>query len=910
MAQGQLGSLESLSQSHSFSSPVTDPTLYPSSIPQTAPSDFSRDASEINLARVYSAEVYSQTTASMPPLKPQASFYSLDKGLEKLASDHHQPAFDDKVSLVTDSTPADSSGRTSPLRPQALDISVSNTASEQHQQEQEMLSTFAIPSPPVSTQQSIAAVAALSSTTTADSVSSIEPPRTLWMGDLDPWLDVNGVQDLWWRVLHRKVNVKLIKPKYSNSTLNFTSGGNTNDPNAQHSGYCFVEFETFEDAQRALALNGQLLPDIAIPSQQHFPNNPDNQKKYFRLNWASGATLNAPIIQSPEYSLFVGDLSASTTEAHLLAFFQKHFPKSIKTVRVMTDPTTGKSRCFGFVRFTNENERQQALNQMNGVWLGGRPIRVALASPRYSNGSSASNFGNTGSSGSVMPSESGIKGVNGLAIPDLSIPLSEPSSAQSLSFIGQSSHPEFQQKPSQLLVAAGLQPDHISGRNTNFGPIPPPPPPPSHEMPPFGGAPGPHQHHPPPPPPPLASDVMYMHPFPPQIMQTSTAAFPPIMAHGPHPHPPPLPPSQQLSGPNSRKSSDGSILRDTRSPGPQGGMLEYVGNLNNQSSAYTDPTNTTVFIGGLSSEANEDTLYGLFEQFGIIQQIKIPPGKNCGFVKYQTREEAETAISSMQGFIIGGNRIRLSWGRISAHNRRFQMHHQPSPHHLPPAPPPELLHFHGPNAHNQTLGFGIHTNSQPLKMYHSSSNVEQISPSTQTRPPQGSANPLLGYGAGSGGVAGANVHQHSAFDNSSPSSSSYVQSYQSTLAPALKSSSYDFGGLASSIRGAASSLGDSNASFGSSSKVYSHVNQNNRLASSVTVQAPVTLERSRGSTSSTGSQRSGDMMFSEYNPMTNRFIAKSYSDFSINTNEMPGGSPDGDKDVSGIIDSFDKVDIK
>lgn len=94
--------------------------------------------------------------------------------------------------------------------------------------------------------------------------------------------------------LAKKVVVKIIKPK----TLKL-------DPQFQgltNSGYCFVEFETFEDAQQALSLNGQLLPDIAMPSQQVYPNNPDNQKKYFRLNWASGATLSAPIVQMPEYS--------------------------------------------------------------------------------------------------------------------------------------------------------------------------------------------------------------------------------------------------------------------------------------------------------------------------------------------------------------------------------------------------------------------------------------------------------------------------------------------------------------------------------------------------------------------------------------------------------------------------------
>ena len=90
-----------------------------------------------------------------------------------------------------------------------------------------------------------------------------------------------------------------------------------------------------------------------------------------------------------------------------------------------------------------------------------------------------------------------------------------------------------------------------------------------------------------------------------------------------------------------------------------------------QNSQFSDTSNTTVFVGGLSSEVTEATLFTLFKPFGTILQIKIPPGKNCGFVKYATREEAEETISAMQGFIIGGNRVRLSWGRVSMNNRRY-----------------------------------------------------------------------------------------------------------------------------------------------------------------------------------------------------------------------------------------------
>lgn len=78
---------------------------------------------------------------------------------------------------------------------------------------------------------------------------------------------------------------------------------------------------------------------------------------------------------------------------------------------------------------------------------------------------------------------------------------------------------------------------------------------------------------------------------------------------------------------------------------------------------YTDPNNTTVFIGGLSSLVSEDELRAYFQPFGSIVYVKIPVGKGCGFVQYVDRISAETAIAKMQGYPIGNSRIRLSWGR-------------------------------------------------------------------------------------------------------------------------------------------------------------------------------------------------------------------------------------------------------
>lgn len=77
----------------------------------------------------------------------------------------------------------------------------------------------------------------------------------------------------------------------------------------------------------------------------------------------------------------------------------------------------------------------------------------------------------------------------------------------------------------------------------------------------------------------------------------------------------------------------------------------------------TDPSNTTVFVGGLSSPVTEDELRSCFAPFGEIVYVKIPPNKGCGFVQYVSRQSAELAIEQMNGYQIGSSRIRLSWGR-------------------------------------------------------------------------------------------------------------------------------------------------------------------------------------------------------------------------------------------------------
>ncbi|XP_071720795.1 polyadenylate-binding protein RBP45-like [Rutidosis leptorrhynchoides] len=85
-----------------------------------------------------------------------------------------------------------------------------------------------------------------------------------------------------------------------------------------------------------------------------------------------------------------------------------------------------------------------------------------------------------------------------------------------------------------------------------------------------------------------------------------------------------------------------------------------------------DPNNTTVFVGGLDPNISDDHLKQVFSQYGQLVHVKIPVGKRCGFVQFADRSCAEEALRMLQGTVIGGQTVRLSWGR-SPSNKQPQV---------------------------------------------------------------------------------------------------------------------------------------------------------------------------------------------------------------------------------------------
>ena len=223
-----------------------------------------------------------------------------------------------------------------------------------------------------------------------------------------------------------------------------------------------------------------------------------------------------------EHSIFVGDLGPEVNEFVLVSLFQGRFP-SCKSAKIMTDPISGMSRGYGFVRFADEGDQQRALTEMQGVYCGNRPMRISTATPKTNK---------SGGGGHQMGMGGGGMGGGG----------------------------------------GGVYP--------------------------MGGMPQPY----------------YGQPQP--------------------------------------------------------------------MNQFTDPNNTTVFVGGLSGYVTEDELRSFFQGFGEITYVKIPPGKGCGFVQFVQRHAAEMAINQMQGYPIGNSRVRLSWGRSQNNSGPAGTPYRPAP------PPP------------------------------------------------------------------------------------------------------------------------------------------------------------------------------------------------------------------------------
>jgi cold-inducible RNA-binding protein len=79
-------------------------------------------------------------------------------------------------------------------------------------------------------------------------------------------------------------------------------------------------------------------------------------------------------------NIFVGNLSFNTNEDELRQLFEVY--GQVDRVSIMTDRDTGRSRGFGFVEMTNNEDGEKAIAALNGSQVGGRTLNVNEARPK------------------------------------------------------------------------------------------------------------------------------------------------------------------------------------------------------------------------------------------------------------------------------------------------------------------------------------------------------------------------------------------------------------------------------------------------------------------------------------------------------------------------------------------------
>lgn len=156
--------------------------------------------------------------------------------------------------------------------------------------------------------------------------------RTLWIGDLESWMDESFLQQLISSLGYSKelTAIKLIKDKATGMQLK----------------YGFLEFLNHECAQSFYQnYNSRTIPNTA---------------KVFKLNWAaygggarpsgSGTGKGNP----QEMQVYVGDLDPAVTEHKLLELFRTKYSSAFMS-KIITDGATKTSKGYGFVKFTNHD---------------------------------------------------------------------------------------------------------------------------------------------------------------------------------------------------------------------------------------------------------------------------------------------------------------------------------------------------------------------------------------------------------------------------------------------------------------------------------------------------------------------------------------------------------------------------
>ena len=79
-------------------------------------------------------------------------------------------------------------------------------------------------------------------------------------------------------------------------------------------------------------------------------------------------------------NIYVGNLSYDAGEHDVRKAFEEY--GSVESVKIIIDRMTDRSKGFGFVEMTNDDEARKAIEDLNGKELLNRSLKVNEARPR------------------------------------------------------------------------------------------------------------------------------------------------------------------------------------------------------------------------------------------------------------------------------------------------------------------------------------------------------------------------------------------------------------------------------------------------------------------------------------------------------------------------------------------------
>ncbi|KAL5659354.1 hypothetical protein ACJX0J_032517, partial [Zea mays] len=131
--------------------------------------------------------------------------------------------------------------------------------------------------------------------------------------------------------------------------------------------------EALQSVKAALATSDVLDPVAAANARL---SDPSTSKKPIPRRAAGQSWEDPTLTEWPEndYRLFCGDLGNEVNDDVLSKAFSR-FP-SFNMARVVRDKRTGKTKGYGFVSFSNPTDLAAAIKEMNGKYVGNRPIKL------------------------------------------------------------------------------------------------------------------------------------------------------------------------------------------------------------------------------------------------------------------------------------------------------------------------------------------------------------------------------------------------------------------------------------------------------------------------------------------------------------------------------------------------------